>query len=422
MSGAMRLRSAFWLYLFTGVDKGEALIHDRRNPALVYEHVKAEKPGKHVTDHQLVERIRRLQLLLKELQQPPESTWTADHFRLRALFRHTNNEELIEGAHRHLRTQRGLASRFRESLIRSTALADTVEKILSSYNVPRALAALPHLESAYDPWARSRVGAAGMWQFMPATAVRYMRVDSLVDERWDPLLATHGAAKLLTRNQAHLDAWPLAITAYNHGLSGMKRAVRATGGRSLDDIIDNYDGPAFGFASSNFYAAFLAAAVVHEKPFRWFPDLANDSLYPRPPMRRQTIGVLYEAPVSLVAAFLGISTDRLQEQNPALNPAIFAEDQNIPEGYSLHLPGDFPLSVEAYAMWALPADRRPGRRSGFHIITHKGNPGPAQLFPARFAAADTAENKTGSGWRIRRVSIEVDESYVAPVFPAGEGN
>ena len=70
-----------------------------------------------------------------------------------------------------------------------------------------------------------------------------------------------------------LGTWPLAISAYNHGRAGMARAVASVGTTDLVQIIQRYDGPAFKFASRNFYTAFLAALEIDSNPDRYFPNL-----------------------------------------------------------------------------------------------------------------------------------------------------
>ena len=74
-----------------------------------------------------------------------------------------------------------------------------------------------------------------------------MRIDTLVDERRDPIAATRGAAQYLSRLHDILDSWPLAITAYNHGPEGIARGVSSTGSSDIVTLIREYDGRAFGF-------------------------------------------------------------------------------------------------------------------------------------------------------------------------------
>ena len=140
-----------------------------------------------------------------------------------------------------------------------------MEKTFREEGIPPIITRLAFVESMFNLKARSRVGASGIWQFMPQTAKKYMRINRLVDERNSPFKATKGAAKLLSRNFQMLGSWPLAITAYNHGQGGMKRAVKQVRSRDLGAIIDKYSSSSFRYASQNFYAEFIAAANTYNR-------------------------------------------------------------------------------------------------------------------------------------------------------------
>ena len=120
-----------------------------------------------------------------------------------------------------LRTQTGVRERFREGVQSSRRYIKAMEEIFEREGVPVELTRLPLVESSFNLSATSKVGAAGIWQFMPATGRLYeMKVSNAVDERRDPLIATEAAARFLRSNYEKLGAWPLAITAYNHGPGG----------------------------------------------------------------------------------------------------------------------------------------------------------------------------------------------------------
>ena len=153
---------------------------------------------------------------------------------------------------------------------------DEIKQIFREHGLPVDLAYLPHVESSFNPDAYSKFGAAGIWQFTRSTGRRFMKVGYVLDERRDPIRATYAAAQLLKENYAKLGSWPLAITAYNHGLSGVRRAVRETGSDDIGEIVRQYKGSRFGFASRNFYAAFLAAADVSRDSERYFGVLERN--------------------------------------------------------------------------------------------------------------------------------------------------
>src|SRR5581483_2034923 len=179
----------------------------------------------------------------------------------------------------------------------------------------------------------SKVGAAGIWQFMPATGRRFMRVDHLVDERRDPISSTHAAAQFLGRVYDSLETWPLTITAYNHGPDGMARAVDETGTSDIGTIVREYHGRAFGFASRNFYAEFLAALDVERDAKTYFGDLPAG-----PPLRWREHRL--DRSIGIEAAARLARTDRIElaSMNPALSSLVVQGRRPIPAGYRLRLP------------------------------------------------------------------------------------
>ena len=109
------------------------------------------------------------------------------------------------------------------------------EEALERHNMPNELRYLPVIESALVPNAVSRAGAAGLWQFMPATATGLgLEINSLVDQRRDPYLASDAAARYLKQLYKTYDDWSLAIAAYNCGPGNVNKALRRAGGGKKD--------------------------------------------------------------------------------------------------------------------------------------------------------------------------------------------
>jgi membrane-bound lytic murein transglycosylase D len=199
--------------------------------------------------------------------------------------------------------------------------------------VPTDIAALPHVESSYNPEARSHVGASGIWQFTRSTGRRYMRVDHVVDERNDPFAATRAAGRLLAYNYSITGNWPMAITAYNHGLAGVRRAMQQFGDTAYVDILRNYNGRTFGFASRNFYVAFLAAREVDQNVDKYFPGVV-----PEKPTVYATAKMPTYVSVDGLSEELGVAQTYIAKHNPGLQATVWQGSKYLPKGYELRLP------------------------------------------------------------------------------------
>src|SRR5690606_34812377 len=207
----------------------------------------------------------------------------------------------LERAAESVRFQLGQADRFREGIVRSGAWRDYIAATFEQMDVPVELAALPHVESSFNTYAYSKVGAAGMWQFMRSTGRRFLRIDAAVDERLDPYKATQAAARFLQQNYIVLDSWPLAVTAYNHGPGGMRRAREQLGTSDITTIVRNYNSRTFGFASRNFYVAFLAAVEIDADPQKFFGPIRRN-----PPDASRVLTLPAYVPASRLVAALEV--------------------------------------------------------------------------------------------------------------------
>ncbi len=338
---------AFWESVFTRYDSGEGVLHDNRNLAVVYERLEIPASvGRRERQRRVAERRRALRAVLLRLAEGKREDLSAEEARVLALWPADVGNATLEAAAGQIRYQQGLSDRFRDGLQRSGRWRAHVEAELEAVGVPVELVALPHVESSYNPAARSHVGASGIWQFTRSTGRRFLTVDHILDERNDPWRATTAAGRLLAYNHSITGNWPMAITAYNHGLSGVRRAMRRHGDTALVEILRNYRGRTFGFASRNFYPAFLAASRVDQNREEYFPGLKLDA--PIDYTYLDTPG--YIAVKDLVAA-LGITPSQLARHNLALQPTVWQGSKLIPKAYQLRLPSDaFDESPEAF--WA----------------------------------------------------------------------
>ena len=232
-----------------------------------------------------------------------------------------------------LRTQTGLYERFREGIEISGRYLPEMERIFRQAGLPVEITRLPLVESCFNIEAYSRAGAAGIWQFIPSTGRLFLKINYMVDERRDPLIATRAAARLLKSNYAKLETWPLAITAYNHGAAGMGRAVRKVGTRALTKIIRRYKGRSFGFASRNFYAELLAAIEVEHNTQKYFGQLER-----QPVLTYDEVELKDFVSLRNLASCANASPEQLFALNRSFGEYIQEGKLYVPRGHRLRIP------------------------------------------------------------------------------------
>lgn len=324
----------FWLRVYTQVGGDGGLIHDSRQLDIVYETLTFPDGTSSRTREHIVEKSKRgYREALRSLARGKRTGLTRLEARVLAVWgTDVSNSELRAAASR-LRFQLGQSDKFRAGLVRSGAWREFIRKTFSDMGLPAELAALPHVESSFTPHAYSRVGAAGLWQFTRSTGRRYMRVDHVVDERMDPLIATVAAARLLEHNHRATGSWPLALTAYNHGAAGMRRASRKMGTKDIAVIARHYKSRTFGFASRNFYVEFLAALEIDQNPQKYFGPIAFGS-----PPEIEMAELPYYADAAGLTRTLGVPRETLEHNNPALRPSVWNGSKRVPKGYLLRVP------------------------------------------------------------------------------------
>lgn len=343
---------SFWVSIFSKYSSSEGVLHDNRNLAVIYENIDLPENASRRTRNKLSsDRRKHYQQILRTLASGKRDKLSADEYRVLQLWpADVSNKELSEAANR-IRFQLGLSDRFREGLKRSGRWRPHVNAEFRRLGVPVELAALPHVESSYNPDARSHVGASGIWQFTRSTGRRFLQVDHILDERNDPYLATTAAAQLLAYNYSITGNWPMAITAYNHGLSGALRAMRQFGDNAYVEIFRNYKSRTFGFASRNFYVAFLAAMQIDQEPQRYFPGLVVDS-----PIDYATATLPAYVPADRLAAALNVRERDLAIHNPAVQATVWQGTKHFPKDYVLRLPNDMLSDAMPTLLANLPAD------------------------------------------------------------------
>jgi membrane-bound lytic murein transglycosylase D len=337
----------FWRDVFSRYKISEVVFHDENNLRLRYDIIRLEQDWR--ADQKQKNRLRKHKKVIKDiLLTLSEGRWPSSGHdslatRISRMFTGRPRSEMRQAAF-NVRAQPGLKERFLEGYIRSGRYLSRFLLIFRKYGLPEELTLLPHVESGFRANISSHAGALGLWQFTRSTGRLFMRVDGTVDGRRDPFLAAEAAAKLLKQNYNNLQSWPLAITAYNHGAQGMRRAVKQVGSRRIDIISKNYKSRTFGFASRNFYAEFLAALHVHENVEKYFGKVRSDSQ-----KHFDEFNLPGYARIGELARRIGVKAKVLKKLNPALSTAVIRGRRNVPRGYPLRLPaGDLARVRLAY--------------------------------------------------------------------------
>ncbi len=160
-----------------------------------------------------------------------------------------------------------------------------------------------------------------------------MKNHPALDQRYDPVASARGAARYLRDAYDNLDDWSLAVTSYNHGIAGMKRAKRHFG-TDFMAIVRHYQHRYFGFASRNFYAEFLAAREIAANPGRFFPEGIN---FERP-LNWDWVVLKQDTLSSELAERYNVAHRRLVAMNPAWTKAAIRDKVALPIGIEVWLP------------------------------------------------------------------------------------
>ena len=299
-----------------------------------------------------------------------------------------------------VKTQRGVKERTAAGLKRSGRYIAQIQQIFRDRDLPAELTYLPIVESSYDIYARSSVGALGIWQFMPRTGREYMRVTATVDERRDPFESSRAAASYLKQAYEFLGSWPLAITSYNYGQAGMARAVAAVGSDNLVDLIQRYDHPNWGFAPKQFYAEFLAAVEIGTNLNKYYPDLQLDAAV-------QIKEVELNSTTSLTSAIN--SSGLRREEFLGWNPALSSGTRVVPAGYRVKVPVDRTVEPLVTVAQAQRAARQPQPQ----VVHHRVKRGETLFLIARRYGASVQRILDVNGIRKAHL-VKVGTTLVIP--------
>lgn len=345
---AIARRVNFWRRVYSLWGKDQYVMHLSQYPEVVVEAydvsrvdeaigpVRREILVKAVAKHQR-DQYRNLFLAMHRLRKD-EAQFSPAMKRLATAMAHLKDGDKYLIAARTLRLQRGQRDFIAIGLAVAPKYLPAIEQEFKAQGLPVEISRLAFVESSFNMNANSKVGAAGIYQIMPATGRQYLKLGDGLDERRDPIKASRAAAKLLKLNYDMTGRWPLAITAYNHGVGGVRRAVKAVGSPEIIDLINRYYGPAFGFASKNFYSSFLAVLWTLKDSDRLFPEVPKIAA-----MEFDNIRLDKALTIAQVRKKYNLSQHDLGEFNPDILRPVLVGNGTLPRGYVLKVPAKKPL-------------------------------------------------------------------------------
>jgi len=231
-------------------------------------------------------------------------------------------------------------------LTRSGRYREMIERTFKEEGVPQDLIYLAQAESGFHPYAVSRAGARGIWQFMGSRARAYdLHRDAWTDERQDPEKSTRAAARHLKDLYNQFGDWYLAMAAYNSGPGTVQSAVKRTG---YADFWELYRRNVLPRETRNYVPIIVAVTIMAKNPSQY----GLDDVVPDHEMGYDTVKINYSVDLRLVAECVNATSEELQDLNPSLLR------MTTPKGrFDLHLPARTGEKYQA-AIASIPPDMR----------------------------------------------------------------
>lgn len=364
----LKPRVLFWIDVFTQHGDDTIILHDSENPQRVYRVIKTtarcsrRKEARSIKNAKASVRKQLLQIADKRAQGVTQFSGEKQH--LAELVKNEKPAEIRRAAKR-IRCQGGVADQFLRALERHGRYGPMVVSTLKKAGLPTDIQYLPFVESSYRPTAYSRVGAAGMWQIMPRTALTLgLNISSTVDERLDPELASAAAARYFLNSRQKLgntarniksakkySLYPFVITSYNYGVAGMLRAMDKVGPDYMD-VLNKYKARGFQIAVKNFYSSFLAARHVAKNADVYYP---NHKV--APPLSVDVVTIKTPASIERLMSVFSVAEETLKKYNTSLMRLVWTGRRFVPKGYKLKLPKTAAGRSEQVAkLYKLPAE------------------------------------------------------------------
>ncbi|AZZ35397.1 lytic murein transglycosylase [Bdellovibrio sp. qaytius] len=236
-----------------------------------------------------------------------------------------------------IRLQMGLKDRMENAIKVSGYYLPQMEKIFEQEKIPKELTRVVFVESSFNIFAESKVGASGLWQIMPRVSKKYKYMQDAQDLRNHPIYATRLAASIFKQNYQILKSWPLAVTGYNNGVGSVGKLVKKYKSNDISYLIDNVGASkSFGFASRNFYATYLAALYVESHANLYFPE----PVYKYKELEVRTVKVVKPMPYHELLSYFGQDRLKLRLYNPHIKSSYLKPGKSLPAGVIANLPKD----------------------------------------------------------------------------------
>ena len=241
-----------------------------------------------------------------------------------------------------IRLQMGLRDRMQQAIKISGYYLPQMERIFEQEKIPKELTRVVFVESSFNIFAESKVGASGLWQIMPRVSRSYKYMQEAQDLRNHPIYATKLAASILKQNYQILKSWPLAVTGYNHGVGSMGKLVKKYKSNDISYLIDNVGASkSFGFASRNFYATYLAALWVESHANLYFPE----PIYKYQELKVRSVKVVKPMPYHELLSYFGQDRLKLRLYNPHIKTSYLKAGKSLPKGVIANLPKDDKIKI-----------------------------------------------------------------------------
>ncbi len=303
----MEKQVQFWVDVYSKYDTDQGVLHDSENLETIYEVVDLSGLRSESQRQRKIDKAKKV------------------------ISAKLNKEQRSR-----LRYQLGQKDRMKQAIFYSGRYIEDMEEIFEKANLPKELTRLAFVESSFNIMARSKVGASGLWQIMHYTAKPYRIITPTVDNRNHPLESTKLAAKLLRNNYNMLDSWPLAITGYNHGPTGVRKITKHHKTNNIAELVQLTDTKrTLGFASRNFYACFLAAMEVEKNASKYF-----NSVFWAKPFEAQDMKLPVPVKYKQVLAWFDGDDSKAQMYNPHLTSVARKGRQSIPAKTLISIPKD----------------------------------------------------------------------------------